>query len=412
MPVPIPNIQSDANKMALLDAFVHLGLAHAGSGQEPGLIICMPPVWGNKYQLMLYGEAANHGFAVMGARSLADLDNISWPGPVILHAHWFSHLFAGASTDSEAESLLEKIKDAVTQFKHRTGAKLLWTAHNIFPHGNTFPRTYLKLRRWIMKEFDAVHVMDSEHLPRIRSAFDAEPRLCVCLSHMTYEGYVEDVVDRRTARMHFGIPMDAFCVGLFGSLQSYKGLEGLMAAYREAAATSERPMFLLVAGSPADRALVSDLRDHSRSRNDIRIVARHIPDYEVQYVHRALDLTVLSYAESLNSGAAWMAATFGIPFLVPDRPGNGHLFRIGGIPYPAENGNGLVSALREYAAGKKATAASDLSKCHPKDISAAFFAFARWLAQTGDSPCLADAPCKVVTDKGNRPPFLYLQELN
>ena len=344
---PIPHISKDFGAARL--ARLHLDLDRAcpdPEGRPPGLIVTLPPAWGNKYQVLLYQAAAEQRCAVIGVRTPADLAEVSWPGPVLLHAHWFGALFDDAASDEEARARLEGMKADILAFRQRTGARLLWTAHNLFPHGNRFPGAFMELRRWVFGNFDAIHLLDPGHLALLEETFGCKAPASFPVAHMTYEGIVPDVVGRQAARARFGIPRETFVVGMFGSLQAYKGItEVLETLERMQRKPSPRPVAAIVAGVPSDPRLVREISARWGGADWLHFLPENIPDYEVQYIYRAADVMALAYEASLNSGAALMAATFGVPFLMPDGPAASGLKGGGRLRYDPGAPDGLEAAL-------------------------------------------------------------------
>ncbi|MGB1207911.1 MAG: glycosyltransferase family 4 protein, partial [Paracoccaceae bacterium] len=347
LPIPTPDRDRPASQLARL----YLGVDRAAPdprGRPPGLIVTLPPAWGNKYQILLYQEAAAHRMAVMGARTPEDLDQISWPGPIVLHAHWFGPFFRTARDDSGARHLLRDVQDRLVAFRDRTGARLLWTAHNIYPHGNAFPQTFLDLRRWIFETFDALHVMQDAHVPVLETAFGRKAPPSFTVPHMSYAGIAPDTISRLSARAHLGIAERATVFGFFGSLQGYKNLPQFLRAVAPLAQAAPGRIAAVIGGVPSDPDTLRDIDATWGDAPWLRILPRDLPDHEIQYIHRASDVMVLPY-ETLNSGAALMAASYRTPVLMPDRTATPELRGHGLLTYDARDPDSLHTALAAIA---------------------------------------------------------------
>jgi len=374
LPLPLIEAHSASRQLAALWQ-TRQRSAHVPPDRAPVLMLALPPAWENRFQVLLYSRAAAHGVAVAGVRHPDDLAHISWPGPVVLHAHWFASVFNTALSEADATMRLHKAIAAIEAFAARTGARLLWTAHNVFPHGNWFAQTYMTLRRWIFERFDLLHVMDDSHVAVLEQAFGRAAPPTFCAPHMTYHGAVPNSIDSATARAHFGIARDAFVFGAFGSLQRYKNLDRLLALVCEMAdVMPDRPLAALVGGVPADadlaRALVARFGDDPR----ITLLPRMIEDAEIQYLHHGADVMVMPYRDTLNSGAALMAATFGRPFVMPQSPGTRALEPLGARLYDPAAPDGLRGALERCLVGgdTPAPSASTLAACAPHHVSEMF----------------------------------------
>lgn len=376
MALPIPVLSPPDAGRTLTRLWLDLDRAVPGpDGAPPGLILAMPTAWANKYQLLLYKAAARHRWAVAGVTLPRDLAQVSWPGPLVVHAHWFAALFNGAAGETEAGDRLALASEQILALRARTGARLLWSAHNVFPHGNRFPETFLALRRWVFEHFDAVHVMHDSHVPILEAAFGRPAPRPFTVPHMLYDGAIQDDIDPVAARAHFGLPPDAFVFGCFGSIQAYKRIGAMLAALDTLRARGGRPVAALVGGIAPEPAAVRDLYRCWDGRPDIRLIPRKILDHEIQYLHRAADVMVLPYAETLNSGAALMAASFCKPFVMPRGSASEGLEPLGAIVFDPADPQALVTAMAAaMAAGRvPATDPAALAARAPMAISEAFF---------------------------------------
>lgn len=383
MAYPIPVISQNAPGRTLTDLYLNLERSNpAQDGTPPGLLLTLPTAWANKYQVLLYGAAARHRYAVAGVTTPEDLAHVSWPGPVTLHAHWFSAFFRGAANETEAMNRLDQIREAILRFRDRTGARLIWTAHNVFPHGNAFPETFLALRQWIFDKFDAVHLMNTSHLPILERAFSRTAPRTFTVPHMLYTGAIPDSVNRAAARAHFGLPQDSTVFGYFGSIQGYKQIPLILDAMD--AVRSDQPVFALIGGLPTDTRAVRDVQARIGTRQDVIFVPRKMHDHEIQYLHHAADTMALAYAETLNSGAALMAASFRRPFLIPRGSASDGLESLGAQPFDGDDPNSMIASMRRYAEGPTPphTIDQDVWQARqPDQISQAFFTALARLAQ-------------------------------
>ena len=381
MGYPIPQLTEDSAAPTLSRLYLNLERsAPCPDGHPPHLLVTLPPAWANKYQILLYGGAARHRFAVAGVTTPEDLDHVTWPGPIVLHAHWFAALFQGAANRDEAAAVLDRIQQAILRFRDRTGARLVWTAHNVFPHGNQFPDAFLDLRQWTFDTFDAIHVMDDTHLPVLEAAYDRPAPQAFTVPHMLYTGTQSDSVDRAAARAQFGLPMHGTVFGYFGSIQAYKQIPLIIEALDRMRA--DRPVHALMGGLPVDSTALRTLQARIGTRRDVTLLPRKIQDHEIQYLHHAADVMVLPYAETLNSGAAMMAATFRRPFLMPRGPAAQALEALGGLTYDATAPHGLADGMAQFTRPDAPPAQIDdqaWATRQPAAISDRFFAALRAL---------------------------------
>jgi glycosyltransferase involved in cell wall biosynthesis len=226
------------------------------------------------------------------------------------------------------------------------GGRLVWTVHNIIPHGAEFEREEAALSSDIVDRCAAVHVM-SASTPRLVAEWFAIPAAKVLeVPHPSYAGAYEDVVSREQARHELGIAPDEIVHVVVGAIKPYKGLNELLDAW-DAMAADDVPRRLVIAGGPTDEPGVSDVLERAAIHPTVLIHARKIPGAEMQNFLRAADVAVLPYLRSLNSGALMLALTFGLPVVVPAGGGLAEVVdeRTARTFEPGD-ANSLVAALR------------------------------------------------------------------
>lgn len=375
MTMPIPLISKDNAASVLAAAYrKSIGIGSAMREGASCLVLVLPPTWNNRYQTLLYERAGLHRCVTIGIGNTSVLKNISWPGPIVLHAHWFSSFFNNSRDEVEANSLLNDLCEDIALFKQRTGAKLLWTAHNVFPHDNRFPSVFMRLRQWIFEEFDAIHVMHEDHVSILENAFSRVSPPVFVVPHMIYSGSYPDGVSKDVARNYYGIPPGDFVYGYFGSIQSYKNLDYFLTAFSFLQKKIDHSISVLIGGVPSDSKYVISLKNKWGANSNVRFLMRNIPDHEIQYIHKASDAMVLPYGETLNSGAAFMAAGFDIPFIMPFCSASKSLLDLGAICYDQFNEGALESAMFDVLKGHKGTVVSEYrNELKSSSVSELFF---------------------------------------
>ncbi|RRY15844.1 hypothetical protein EGJ57_23650 [Brucella anthropi] len=375
MTIPISMI-TQANAADLLaNTYTTLDRAMPGlMEQPPCLLLVLPAVWNNRYQTLLYSEAGPRRYAILGINDTEKLKYVSWPGPVILHAHWFAGLFKNCENEAEAFERFKIFCDDILIFRDRTGAKLMWTAHNVFPHGNSFPETFLKLRQWLFETFDFIHVMQEQHIPMLEQAFKRKAPPHITVPHMLYDGSHPDCITPAAAKIHYGIAPDTFVFGYFGSIQPYKNLEAMLVAFNRIVAGSQYPVAAIVGGVPSHPPTVQRLLQGWSLNPRVHLLMKTISDDEIQYIHRASDVMVLPYHETLNSGAAFMAASFGIPFIMPGGLSSSGMDGLGLVGFDVTKPEALESTMHAVLNGKRGTV-HPLSRTRstPRVVSRTFF---------------------------------------
>lgn len=354
MTMPIPLISQDDASRVLAAAYgKYLGAVSATQANTPCLLLVMPPTWNNRYQALLYEQAGLRQYIPVGIGDPGILKHISWPGPIVLHAHWFSGYFNNSRDEVEASNRLDALCEDILSFRARTGAKLLWTAHNVFPHENRFPAVFLRLRQWVFENFNAVHVMQQEHVSVLESVFSRKAPATFVAPHMLYSGSYPDGVSVEVARHYYDIRPEEFVFGYFGSIQPYKNLEKFLSVFDQLQQQTQRSFTAIVGGVPSDAETVLALKQRWGMNPKVRLLMRNIPDHEIQYIHRASNVMVLPYGETLNSGAAYMAAGFRHPVIMPDGMASRSLEGLGVVKFDSADPDGLLTVMLEVMEGRR-----------------------------------------------------------
>jgi glycosyltransferase involved in cell wall biosynthesis len=154
-------------------------------------------------------------------------------------------------------------------------------------------------------------------------------------------------------------------VTFFGLVRQYKGIDGLITAFRDTAGTMPG-LSLRVAGQPSTEELAAALRAAADGDDRITLSFHFLSDAELVHEVGQAELVVLPYREMHNSGGALAALSLGRPVLVPDNENNrrlsdevgpGWVFRYSG----ALTGRHITDALTALRA-EPAGSAPDLTR--------------------------------------------------
>ncbi len=235
----------------------------------------------------------------------------------LFHMHWTAPIVQRSDDDlAAARTRVDRFRAAVDGARAR-GARLVWTIHNVLPHDTRHLDLELELNRYLAEVADAVHVMNADTVAAVSEHYALDPTRVVHIPHPSYQGVYPATVSRSEARSALGIAPDERTVLAFGQMRPYKGLDVLVAAVRRMPAEG-RPVLLLAGRtSDADRATIDEMLG-----GDLRAVREHdhVTDVDVQRWFRAADVAVFPYRRVLNSGSMHLAASFGVPSVLPDEP--------------------------------------------------------------------------------------------
>ncbi len=260
-----------------------------------------------------------------------------------VHIHWPSFLYA----DHSALATLHKAArlTAFLLLIRAFGVRIIWTAHNLYPHERNSPRWIdYAMRRLVVWLSYRVLVHGRTAAAIVREEFGIRPDKLVCIHHGHYVGRYPMDVSREQARQRLGLPADASVFAFVGHCRRYKNVTELIDTFQKHFPDS----WLIIAGRCADRAYQAEIEARIRANpRGILFEPRFIDDGELQYFLRAADAVVLPFLDILTSGSAILALSFGRPVVAPRR---GNLIDIVndemGVLYDPDDPAGLPKAMR------------------------------------------------------------------
>jgi len=123
------------------------------------------------------------------------------------------------------------------------------------------------------------------------------------------------------AKQGLGICKGERTILFFGNITPYKGLEYLIAAFREVSARRDNYR-LIIAGRPKNcERYWTTIRETIRedvARRRVLVREEFIPDDETEIYFKAADVLVLPYTHIYQSGVLFLALSFGLPVIATD----------------------------------------------------------------------------------------------
>ncbi|MEV0892142.1 glycosyltransferase [Promicromonospora sp. NPDC050262] len=222
--------------------------------------------------------------ALLGAY---DVFQIHWPEFLVRHRTWLGSLVKRGLT----RLLLLRLSV--------TGTPVVRTAHNLAPHEPGEPAER-----------------------RLLDAVDRRSAHWIALNPTTVlpPGAEGSVILHGHYRGRFAaseVPPTAGRVLQFGLIRPYKGVEGLIEAFR---ASSRQDLSLRVVGRPVDDTMRRAVEDRATGDPRVSLSLAFVPDDELAREVAAAQLVVLPYRELHNSGVALVALSLDRPILVPRTP--------------------------------------------------------------------------------------------
>jgi glycosyltransferase involved in cell wall biosynthesis len=123
------------------------------------------------------------------------------------------------------------------------------------------------------------------------------------------------------ARQKLGIQSHEKTILFFGSINPYKGLEYIVAAFQQLLAW-DGDYRLFIVGRPNNcESYWAGIQEASRSeveKGRITIRANYVPDEETELYFKAADVFVLPYRHIYQSGVLFLGYSFGLPVIAAD----------------------------------------------------------------------------------------------
>jgi glycosyltransferase involved in cell wall biosynthesis len=349
----------------------------------------------NPYQMLLYSRADRHGVHPVALRTPDEIASIEIATRMgrraVLHIHWTAPILEEAATEEDARTRATAFLALLDRLTDR-GIRIAWTVHNVLPHDCPYPAAEVVLRQGLADRAAVIHVMNPATIEAVLPHYSLPAARTILVRHPSYRGAHPEYPDRAAARRMLGFRPRDLVVTFLGVLKPYKGLVDLAEAL-EAAGEADPYMAAVVAGSGQIEEPAGLERLGRVPRLDL--ITRPTDAGDVTTILRASDVMVLPYLTTLNSGAALLAATFGLPIVAPRLGPFVEMLEAGlGIGYDAGGGPAaLTQALGEarsfVAAFDPAMALEYAGRFDPEEVSDAFFS---GLLGALDSTSGEDAP--------------------
>jgi glycosyltransferase involved in cell wall biosynthesis len=176
-------------------------------------------------------------------------------------------------------------------------------------------------RRVIIALSDLILVHGAQAGELVSREFSVSPRKIRRIHHGHWLDYYPRDVSTEQARARLGIAPGVFVFGFVGLCKPYKNLDQLIEAFAAAGQQSS----LLIAGKFQSQEYGQRIEQMLAKLDPARVIFRpgFVDDADLQVYVRASNVLVLPFTDTLTSGSAMLALSFGRPAVAP---------RLGGMP--------------------------------------------------------------------------------
>lgn len=278
------------------------------------------PGWhDNPYVQLLQSEVVARGYELAGRPDFFDamVELTSPERRGVIHVQWPSPVTEWAESSQDATRRVTLFLDALFSAK-QWGRKIIFTLHNVLPHDTRFEGQAVRLHEGLVRHADVIHTISPHTAELAAEKYEVPAEKVVEIPHSSYDGIYGPALAQDEARAKLGARPDSTGVLFFGWIRPYKGIEHLVAASR-IASEHGADIEVLLAGRPQGHVehLLDELEQGPATVTSH--LKRVLPE-DVPVWFGAADVLVLPYRAILNSGNMFLAATYGVPVILPDEP--------------------------------------------------------------------------------------------
>src|SRR6267154_427376 len=266
-------------------------------------------------------------------------------GADYLHLNWPSFLYGDKSAIVSLKKFVRFIFLLV--LTRLCGIRLLWTAHNLYPHDRNKIAILDRLGRKILVSLSyRVFAHGKSAALAVTQEFPGVHGKLGIIPHGNWIGLYPDECSRVTARARLNIPADQFVFLFLGLCKEYKNLEYLIKCFQNGPFCGASLWIVGRFQEAKYSVRVKAQIGHRPQR--IWLEYRFVPEHELQYYFKACNAFVLAYTDILTSGSAMLAISFGRPVVAPRL---GHLQDVVnpdcGVLYDPSKEEGLTRAMQD-----------------------------------------------------------------
>lgn len=272
--------------------------------------------------------AANPEITVLASHleSVAGVEVVSWsdvhtPGPAVdvVQVAWPEWLVDRRANPAALRAHCSQVVAALDEAR-RSGTRLSWVVNNIRPHE---PTGGAIAEAFIEQFLERVDCVVAPAAGVLQEAVAAHPTLLALPQAIVRYGDLRTVyevarAEPQAARRALALESTG-AVGLcLGVMRPYKNL-GLIARLFEESFARHGDRRLVIAGHPADPAVLAELRFIEARCVGLRVIARRLDEREVSLLVAASDVVIIGSHTAVNSSVANLAVSLGRPVLMPYR---------------------------------------------------------------------------------------------
>ncbi len=231
--------------------------------------------------------------------------------PVVLHYHWLE-----CQDLKGAAGMIWKLS---CLFIYKLlGGKLVWTIHNKHPHRGKWLALNYRIRRWMARKADKLHVHCESVVSMLGDFFKVPEQKFFVRSHPSFKTHKMDRDQALMALDHtyaltFRPEERLFLV--FGNIARYKRIEEIISIFNDVPELNH----LLIAGrvKKGNRRYYRSLQQMAKDRENIHLLDQYIPEKNIPYFFNSVDYLVYNHRNVIASGVVELAKNYQCNIIAP-----------------------------------------------------------------------------------------------
>ena len=272
-------------------------------------IAIIPYLPSNPYQDLFINELRRRGNQVYTFQNLSELClhiKVSKQQPDIVHLHWMN---IGLKRFVGVFWRILKVK--------AKGICIVWTVHNLIPHDCPRPRLLYFLRYLLARLVSRIFVHSQAAKELIAQKWHLNSKNIGIVPHPHYVGVYPDSTSRQRAESILFLKSRKVRFLFIGAIRAYKQVPLLIESFKRMNINDTE---LLVCGQihPDETQLARTITESIANRHNIILQNHFIEDGDIQHYMHVADAVVFPYGDTLCSGAAILAMSFGKACIAPN----------------------------------------------------------------------------------------------
>lgn len=257
----------------------------------------------------------------------------------IIHWHWFQ-------TNSISLLIINSWVLICLFIYKISGAKIVWTIHNLYPHSNKFKCSNKILRMLMAKLVNFIFVHGDSDIPKVTNAYRVSSKKIIVVKHPNYD---VNKASKELAEFFFKNKYPSISILektrpiilVFGQISEYKGILEIV----ENCKTNNITLLIVGTTRKGEEEYLNQIR--LKKNKDVIIINEFILDNDLPYFFAISDAVLFNYKEILTSGAVVLAKDYD-KTVISINKGNIHEY-LTGKDYLFENVRELQNVLDDLA---------------------------------------------------------------